>query len=221
MEGNPLVEWILKLIKMHAIKGLKRAVQKNGECIVGGTIIGGFEVSKTVLARETQQMVASNVATTVVSGLFLEFIFGVGPRRREFGPGSVMAVRMQDAYGVKKAKSYFYETRAEAYKKSPGALVHKPLKEYSAGFNPIMGPIRAWDDAVEQFIGNYMVEILPNQQATEMEIVCTNITSIHSFLYHIPFIKNHERRNGIVPTLMGNITQVISWDEPVDTSRFG
>ena len=151
MEDNPLVDWILRLIKMHAIKGLKRVAQENGERIVNGTVIAGFEVSKAVLARETQQMVASGVATTVVSGLFLEFRFGVGPREREFGPGSVMAVRMQDAYGVKNAKSYFYETRAVTYKKSPGLLIQKPLTEYSAGFNPVMGPIRAWDDAVEQF----------------------------------------------------------------------
>lgn len=27
MEDNPLVDWILRLIKMHALKGLKRAVQ--------------------------------------------------------------------------------------------------------------------------------------------------------------------------------------------------
>jgi hypothetical protein len=220
MEDNPLVDWILRLIKMHALKGLKRAVQNNAERISTTTIIAGFEVSKAVLTRETQQMVASNVATTVVSGLFLEFMFGVGPKSREFGPGSVMSVRMQDAYGVKKAKSYFYETRAAGYKKSPTSLVHKPLTEYSAGFNPIMGPIRAWDDAVEQFIGNYMVEIYPNQKATEMEIACTNTTSIHSFLYHIPFIKNYERNKGIIPTFMGNIKQTIYWTEPIDVSRF-
>jgi hypothetical protein len=83
-----------------------------------------------------------------------------------------------------------------------------------------MGPIRAWDDAVEQFIGNYMVEIYPNQQATEMEINCTNTTSVHSFLYHIPFIKNYERSNGLIPTFMGNIKQTIYWTEPIDTSRF-
>lgn len=220
MEDNPLIEWILRLIKMHALKGLKRAVQKNAERFSGVTIIAGFEVSKAVLARETQQMVASNVATTVVSGLFLEFMFGVGPRSREFGPGSLMSVRMQDAYGVKQAKSYFYETRAAAYKKSPSSLVHKPLTEYSAGFNPLLGPIRAWDDAVEQFIGNYMVEIRPNPPATEMEILCMNTTSVHSFLYHIPFVKNYERGSGLLPTFMGNIKQTIHWVEPIDTSRF-
>jgi hypothetical protein len=219
-DNNPLVDWILKIIKMYAIKGLKRAVHENGERIVSGTIIAGFEVSKAVLTRETQQMVASDVASTVVTGLFLEFMFGVGPRTREFGPGSVMAVRMQDAYGVKKAKSYFYETRAAAYKKSPKSLSLNPLKEYSAGFNPVMGPIRAWDDAVEQFIGNYMVEIFPNPQATQMKIVCTNTTSAHSFLYHIPFVKNYERGSGVLPTPMGNIRQVIYWNEPIDTTRF-
>ncbi len=220
MADNPLVDWIAKLIKMYALKGLKRVAQDNGERLVSGTIILGFEVSKVVLARETQQLVASDVASTVVTGLFLEFIFGVGPRSREFGPGSVMAVRMQDAYGVKSAKNYFYETRAEAYRKAPQSIALKPLKEYSAGFNPILGPIRAWDDAVEQFIGNYMVEIFPNPQATQMKIVCTNTTSVHSFLYHIPFIKNYERGNGVLPTLMGNIRQTIYWNEPIDVSRF-
>lgn len=64
MGDNPLVEWILRLINLHALKGLKRVVQENGERIVSGTVIAGFEVSKAVLARETQQMVASAVATT-------------------------------------------------------------------------------------------------------------------------------------------------------------
>jgi hypothetical protein len=219
-ESNPLVDWILRLIKMHALKGLKRALHENEDRIVKGSIIAGFEVSKSVLTRETQQMVASGVATTVISGLFLEFLFGVGPQTREFGSRSVMAVRMQDAYGVKEAKSYFYKERAKLYKKSPGLLVHNPLTNYSAGFNPIMGPIRAWDDAVEQFIGNYKVEIFLDQRATQMEIVCTNVTSIHSFLYHIPFVKNYERGNGSIPTFMGNITQIISWDEPIDVTRF-
>jgi hypothetical protein len=220
MEDNPLVDWISKIIRMYALKGLKRAVQENGKRIVSGTIIAGFEVSKAVLARETQQMVASDVARTIVTGLFLEFMFGVGPRSREFGPGSVMAVRMQDAYGVKNAKTFFYESRAETYKKSPKSLALKPLTEYSAGFNPIMGPIRAWDDVVEQFIGNYMVEIFPNPQATQMKIVCTNTTSVHSFLYHLPFVKNYERGNGVLPTSMGNIRQSIYWNEPIDITQF-
>lgn len=165
-------------------------------------------------------MVSSDVANTVVTGLFLEFMFGVGPRAREFGPGSAMAVRLQDAHGVKNAKAFFYETRAETYRKAPQSLTHKPLTKYKAGFNPVMGPIRAWDDAVEQFIGNYMIEIFPNHQGTQMKIVCTNDTSAHSFLYHLPFIKNYERGTGAAPTFMGTITQRIHWNEPIDPSRF-
>lgn len=220
MNDNPLVDWILRIIKMHALKGLKRALQNNGGQVVNTTLIAGFEVSKSVLARETQAMVDSEVATTVITGLFLEFMFGVGPRTREFGPGSVMSVRMQDAYGVKGAKKYFYETRAETYKKQPKSLFIKPLKEYSAGFNPVLGPIRAWDDAVEQFIGNYMVEIFPDPNVSRMKIVCTNTTSVHSFLYHIPGIKNYERGGGTPLTPMGNIRQTIFWNEPIDINQF-
>lgn len=220
MDNNPLVDWISKLIKMYAIKGLKRVAEKKGDTIAGGIIIAGFEVSKAVLTRETQEMVSSGVANTVITGLFLEFMFGVGPRTREFGPGSVMAVRLQDAYGVKNAKTYFYETRAKIYQKSPNSLIQNPLTNYEAGFNPIMGPIRAWDDVVEQFIGNYMIEIFPNQQGKQMKIVCTNDTSVHSFLYHIPSIKNYERGNGVLPTFMGTITQKICWNEPIDPSKF-
>ena len=96
----------------------------------------------------------------------------------------------------------------------------KPLKEYSAGFNPVLGPIRAWDDAVEQFIGNYMVEIFPDPNVSRMKIVCTNTTSVHSFLYHIPGIKNYERGGGTPLTPMGNIRQTIFWNEPIDINQF-
>jgi hypothetical protein len=46
MDDNPLVDWVLKLIKMHALKGLKRVVQGNGSRVVNTALIAGFEVSK-------------------------------------------------------------------------------------------------------------------------------------------------------------------------------
>jgi hypothetical protein len=53
-----------------------------------------------------------------------------------------------------------------------------------------------------------------------MTIVCTNTTSAHSFLYHIPGVKNYERSSRLLPTPMGNIRQTITWTEPIEDARF-
>jgi hypothetical protein len=222
MMDNPIIEWIKRAIISYALKGLKRVVQQNAERIATGAIVWGFEVSKGVLAGETQRLIESNIPRAVVTGLFLEFIFGVGPRLREFGPGTAMAEHMKDAFGVEKARKYFYKTRADAYARnanSPGTLARMPLTNYGAGFG-ITGLIRAGDDIVEQFIGTYDVEMFPNDRATNMKVVLTNTTSAHSFLYHLPFVENYERGRGLLPTPMGNITQRIFWNEAIDASRF-
>jgi len=54
----------------------------------------------------------------------------------------------------------------------------------------------------------------------EDNLVCTNTTSVHSFLYHLPFVKNYERGNGVLPTSMGNILQTLYWNEPIDITQF-
>lgn len=223
MANNPIVDWLLDLAKTYAITGIKRTLKKNQERIAHGVTVVGVELSKAVLARETQRMVNSQDPKAVSAGLFIEFMTGVGPAERDFGPDSVVVKHMKNAPGVLAAKEYFYKTRFAEYqlnKKAPGALSRKPLTDYSAGFNPLTGPIKAGTDIVEQFVGTFEVEIFPNLQGTQMKIVCTNKTSVHSFLYHLPFVENYERSGGLLPTPMGNILQTISWTEPIDNTRF-
>lgn len=199
-----------------------------------GAIVAGVKASKSLISLEAQRLktlasleiqrlVDSKDPTAVCTGLFIEFATGLGPAQRRFESDSVMAEHMKDAPGVLAARDYFYRTRAQDYllnKKTPGVLARKSLLEYSAGFNPVLGPINAGTDIVEQFIGNFKVEIFPNLQGTQMTIVCTNATSLHSLLYHLPFAQNREREEGLLPSPWGTIRQVITWDEPIENSRF-
>jgi hypothetical protein len=219
---NPILEMLKQVAQRYVIQELKEFLQANADKVAGAAAAVTIGAARAKLAAKTNAMVNSSDAKTIVTGLFIEFMTGVGPADRTFGDGSVMAKHMKDAPGVKNAKAYFYKTRTKEYegnKTRPGALAGRPLTEYSAGFG-LTGLFKAGLDPVEQYIGNFKVEIFPNHAGTEMKIVCTNDTSIHSFLYHLPFVKNYDRSGGILPTPMGTIRQTIYWTEPIDNKEF-
>lgn len=43
MEDKLPADWLLSIIKMHALKGLKRVAENNGERVARGTIIAGLK----------------------------------------------------------------------------------------------------------------------------------------------------------------------------------
>ena len=216
----PFTRWLIATAQRYALRAIRQVV--TDERFVRTGTRASIHISKSLLAAETRRMVDSRDGKTVATGMFLEFLFGVGPRTRTFDGGSVVADYMRNAPGVERAREFFYETRAKDYERNktvPGTLARSPLTEYGAGFG-LTGLIQAGVDPIEQFVGNYVVEIFPDEQGKRMHVVCTNKTGRHSFLYHLPFVYDQERVPGFLPTPMGNIYQTIQWYELIDDSRF-
>jgi hypothetical protein len=136
-------------------------------------------------------------------GMFFGWLTGTGPDNRTFGPGSNQVNDMMNAPGVNKAREYFYRKNAE---KCGTAL--DPLTNYRAGFG-LKGLWNAGLNSTQQFVGDYRIDITPNQNGT-ITFNLTNTTSMTSFLYGLG---PSWSRSTFGPG--GNMSQTYTWTEPL------
>jgi hypothetical protein len=127
---------------------------------------------------------------------------GLGPSKYDFGPGSAEVRAMRHAPGTDKARRAFYQkNKCEPL---------QPLTNYNPGFG-LKGLWEAGLDPIQQFTGDYRIDIYPNGDGTAT-FMLTNTTSVTSFFYGIGPSWN---RFKYVPTPGGNVTQHFHWTEPI------
>jgi hypothetical protein len=139
-----------------------------------------------------------------------EWISGTGPDDRTFGAGSNQVWDMINAPGVNRARGPFY--RKNAY----NLACEKPLKSLT-NYNPGYGLRGFWNaglNSTQQFVGNYRVDIIPNDDGT-ITFYLTNTTSVTSLLYgNGPEWDRSTFRPG------GNMSQTYTWTEGVPRIKF-
>jgi hypothetical protein len=122
---------------------------------------------------------------------------------------------MMHAPGVEAAREYYYQKNSERFlcgsrpSEAPQSLPVEPLApvtNYRAGFG-LGGLWGAGLNATQQFVGNYRVTIIPQQDGSAM-FMLHNTTSMKSFLYGSA---PSWERGAFGPG--GNMRQVFFWTE--------
>ena len=155
--------------------------------------------------------------------LFDEWVTGVGPQNRVFLADHPMTKDLQKSYGVQRARAYFYKKYIKAWLANgiANSVNRGGLTNFSASFNPVMGPIRAGTSLTEQFVGNFRVDISTINGGDNLMFRVSDSKSRNSFYYHIQdllgsytpsFLQDRERvPEQIVPE--GNTYQIYMWTE--------
>ena len=142
-------------------------------------------------------------------GMFLDWATGSGPDSTLFGPGSNQVNDMKNSAGVVAARQAFYRKNAGAKCDDDCANKYQPLTNYNPGFG-FPGLIKAGFNSTQQFIGNFRVDIYPDNSNCIITIMLSNTTSMTSFSYHL---FDSWERSSRGPG--GNTRQVYWWTEPI------
>jgi hypothetical protein len=134
--------------------------------------------------------------------MFFNWARGTGPKERNFGPNSVQVQDMRNAPGVQKARQFF-----DCKNSHSGPL--QDVNNYDAGFG-LRGAWQAGLNPTQQFIGNYTVDIVPNEDGTAT-FTLFNTTSFTSFSYGLGPDWERSPSN----PYMGNMRQTYYWTEPI------
>jgi hypothetical protein len=140
-------------------------------------------------------------------GMFGQWITGTGPANRTFGPGSNQVNDMKNAPGVQAARNFFYQKNAGA--DCCEYPHYKSVTNFAAGFG-LKGLLKAGFNSTQQFVGNYRIDIIPNNSNCTMTFILTNTTSMTSFLYGLG---PSWGRSSFGPG--GNMRQTYTWTEPI------
>lgn len=139
----------------------------------------------------------------LAASLTVAWALGVTPSDNITFENSPAANAMRNAYGVGQARDAFYTKYKGATDLSGASYTN-----HRAGFG-LMGLMRAGIDPIEQFIGNYRVDIYP--QGNMLQFTLTNNSSFTSFSY------------GYGPSWnggpMGNFNQTYIFTEPLNFNR--
>ncbi len=139
----------------------------------------------------------------LATSLTVAWALGVTPSDNITFENCPAANAMRNAYGVGQARDAFYTKYKGATELSGASYTN-----HRAGFG-LMGLMRAGIDPIEQFIGNYRVDIYP--QGNMLQFTLTNNSSFTSFSY------------GYGPSWnggpMGNFNQTYIFTEPLNFNR--
>jgi len=108
-----------------------------------------------------------------------------------------------NAPGVQNALNYFYAKNAG---NAPDQ--QQPVTDYGVGFG-LSGAVAAGDSPIQQFVGNYRLDLYPNADGT-ISIQASNTTSMTSFLYGL-YPNSMNPPNGYPG---GNSSQLYYWTVP-------
>jgi hypothetical protein len=135
--------------------------------------------------------------------MFGQWATGTAPANQGFGPDTPQTQGMMNAPGVQNALNYFYAKNAG---NAPDQ--QQPVTDYGVGFG-LSGAVAAGDSPIQQFVGNYRLDLYPNADGT-ISIQASNTTSMTSFLYGL-YPNSMNPPNGYPG---GNSSQLYYWTVP-------
>lgn len=141
--------------------------------------------------------------------MFIDWVFGTGPRNRTFDARSVQVRQLRSSVGITKARQFFYEKNRGLF--GPG---YQDVTRYDYKFG-LKGLVDAGVDPTQQFVGTFKVDVTMTQGG-EIGFDVMNTTSFTSFSYQLG---PSWSRDSFGPG--GNMDQHYTWTEPVDHSQLG
>jgi hypothetical protein len=244
---NAIKEYLRDMYISKLMKGINRIMAKhatNSEAalLMDMTNLSWIENLQTKdipsAASLTDRMIISNKdAATVIFGLLFEFKYGIGPEIREFGEGSVMTSGVKDFYLVEQGREFFYKLPArKQFINNLSELYNNPVKikdktTKDGAFFPDFGlsgiPQAGWD-LVKQYIGGFYMEMLPDKEGKNMDMILYNDVNLKSLVLHYLdvneltekeiFPEKYPRQQGKV-TPLGETQQILRWKEKININR--
>ena len=141
-----------------------------------------------------------------VAGLFWDFAVGAGPQSHDYRQGSLQVYQMQSAPGVQSARSAWYQLNY--YEIAYGGCHNlQEQRGFLAKFG-LKGLIDAGGNATQQFVGGYIIDIIPDESGGGATFIAYNVTSMTSLLYDLGPSWSRE----VLP-YGGDMTQTFTWHE--------
>jgi len=140
-----------------------------------------------------------------VVGMWFDWILGMGPDTTSYRQGTLQTYQLQTGPSMWAARNYWYQKNAY-HISNENCQNLEPVYSFDVRFG-LEGARDAGNNATEQFVGSYRVDIVPNNDGTAVFTVW-NITSMQSFLYDMG--PSWSREN-FPPG--GNQAQIYTWTE--------
>lgn len=144
-----------------------------------------------------------------VGGMFFDWALGLGPWYTDYTEGTIQNTQMQQAPGIQGARDYFFYKNRNVIASCQNLM---SVTDFKVSFG-LSGLIDAGGNATRQFVGTFYVDIVPDDYPVgTATFTVYNVTSLNSFLYHIPGVPKYGRA---VAPYGGNTYQTFSWQEQV------
>jgi hypothetical protein len=186
------------------------------QCDVGYRPVMYVRTSDNWVAREWCELLPQPPHTLLplevdawwdVAGMFFGWLLGVGPDFTVYKSGSIQVYQMQSAVGIQGGRNAWYE-KNYYHIAFEGCQNLEGLWGFDVRFG-LQGLRDAGNNATQQFVGSYELDIIPNADGTAT-FVASNITSMTSLLYQLDGAQSYSRET-FPPG--GNSTQVYTWVE--------
>ncbi|MCX6186664.1 MAG: hypothetical protein NTU43_06655, partial [Bacteroidetes bacterium] len=192
-----------------AAKAGKAVIQKATNYVVAKVVEISTDYAAKLIAEKIQEK--TNPAVKQAIGMTGEFMFGVGPQERHFGPNAPITQDLMKSDLTAEARNKFYEINKDALAKGDFKAV-KPISEV---FKFNTGLVTEGVNT-QQFVGSATYNITLATDNKTINYTITNETSKNSLMYHgmIPFVDatSHTRDENPV---MGTTKQTYESSEPL------
>lgn len=194
----------------------KTVIQMATNYVINKTVNAVTDYAEKRTEEKLDNMVSSSNPKTQAAGLFGEFMTGLGPEHRDFGPQSPITQDIAKSRLTETARTEFYKVNKDALAKGD----FKNIKSIEKGFDfGITGLLTEGTNA-QQFVGSAKYTITLGADNKTLNFSIYNETSEESFKYHnkVPGIKgtNHDRGDSPIE---GTISQTFEFSEPVKTGK--
>jgi len=183
-----------------------------------GAVVQTYNAVKVVAAVAAHVAVATNKAERKIEEhttpaqrqagvLTIQFLLGIGPKDRYFGPDEPITQDLKQSKLTGSARAEFYLQNKAALEKGDFASVRPLNKSMNFG---LTGLTREGGNA-QQFVGSAYYHISLSDDHKKLNFTIYNETSEKSLLYHLP-VDNHTRS---VTPFLGTTSQTYEFSEPL------
>ena len=199
---DDIVNWALQKGEAYIKSVVEEYLREKAEQIVANTEEKAVENVKEHTTPAQQQAI----------GLTGEFILGVGPKNRYFGPNEPITQDIARSKLTEEARQSFYEQNKDALSKGDYKNVKSFKKAFSFGIKGIVTEGRN----AQQFVGSATYEITFDEKTKSLNFTISNETSKNSLMYHrlIPGVDatSHSREED---KMLGTTSQTFQFSESI------